>query len=100
MPLFAEAPWSTCPVTVIVPETPPSALCGEMLALEAELKPAKPRVIALSTDGSSPRYAFIASSLELTPPPHAAIRSGTTRIEDERIFHSVEVVIVPSNTPE
>ena len=38
MPLLAETPWSTCPVTVIVPETPPSAVCAEMLALDADVE--------------------------------------------------------------
>src|SRR5262245_42490565 len=50
-----------------------------MFALEAALKPANPRVMALSTDVSRPRYALRASSSELTPPPHAAMAEKTLK---------------------
>src|SRR5690242_11468493 len=100
MPLFAEAPWSTCPDTVMVPEKPPSAVCGSMFALEAALKPANPRVMALSTDGSRPRYAFFASSVEATPPPQATkaprkLRAASATIGAERIGRECTDRFVP-----
>src|SRR5713226_3009258 len=81
MPLFDEVPWSTWPVTVIVPDTVPLVDCGEMFALVAVLKPLKPSVMALSTEASRPRYAFCASAVEFTPLPHPATRRTTRKTE-------------------
>src|SRR6266849_3942813 len=81
MPLFDEVPWSTWPVTVIVPDTVPLVDCGEMFALVAVLKPLKPSVMALSTEASRPRYAFCASAVEFTPLPHPATKRTTRKTE-------------------
>src|SRR6185369_13019421 len=78
--LLADAPWSTWPVTVSVPVLVPLTICGEMLALEALLNPWKPSVMALSIEGSIPRYAFFASSDELTP-EHPSRTTKSKRLE-------------------
>src|SRR5262245_54915561 len=65
-----------------------------MFALCAMLNPSKPSVIALSTEASSPRYAFLASSTELTLSEQALamrtmksshLRIQTSRLLDDRV---------------
>src|SRR5260221_361475 len=86
MPLFADAPWSTWPVTVSVPFIAPVVICGEMFALEAALKPSKPSWIAFSIDASSPRYDLRASSGDVTVVLlHAATESTEQSISSLRM---------------
>src|SRR5216683_6641489 len=60
-----------------------------MLAEEAELKPSKPSWMALSIEASSPRYAFLASSAEVTVfVPQAARRSRREMVFMRRLVSS------------